>query len=82
MGAVPQNYGAQVTRLAALGRRGVEAVMTIDGGTDAEVFHAYVGQVLRPTLRPGDIVIMDHLRAHQVAGIREAIAQAGAQLLS
>jgi transposase len=80
-GAVPQNYGANVTMLAALGSRGVEAVMTIDGATDAEVFQAYVAQVLRPTLRSGDIVIMDNLRAHKVAGIREAIEQGGARLL-
>jgi transposase len=81
VGTVPQNYGANVTMLAALGRHGVEAVMTIDGATDAEVFRVYVEQVLGPTLRPGDIVIMDNLRAHKVAGIREAIEQAGAQLL-
>jgi transposase len=81
IGAVPRNDGANVTMLAALGSQGIEAVMTIDGATDAEVFRAYVEQVLRPTLRPGDIVIMDNLRAHKVAGIREAIEQVGAQLL-
>jgi transposase len=81
IGTVPQNYGAKVTMLAALGSRGVEAVMTIDGATAAEVFQAYVEQVLRPTRRPGDIVIMDNLRAHKVAGIREAVEQAGAQVL-
>jgi transposase len=77
---VPQNYGTNVTMLAALGSHGVEAVMTIDGATDAEVFRVYVEQVLRPTLRPGDIVIMDNLRAHKAAGIRAAIEQAGAQV--
>lgn len=81
VGTVPQNYGADVTMLAALGRHGVEAVMTIDGATDAEVFRAYVARVLRPTLCPGDIVIMDNLRAHKAAGLREAIEQAGAQVL-
>jgi transposase len=81
IGAVPQNYGANVTMLAALGSRGIEAVMTIDGATDAEVFRVYVEQVLRPTLHPGDIVIMDNLRAHKVAGIRAAVEQAGARLL-
>jgi transposase len=81
VGTVPQNYGANVTLLAALGRHGVEAVMTIDGATDAEVFRVYVEQVLRPTLRPGDIVILDNLRAHKAAGIREAIEQAGAQVV-
>jgi transposase len=81
IGAVPQNYGTNVTMLAALGSQGVEAVMTIESATDAEVFRVYVEQVLRPTLCPGDIVIMDNLRAHKVAGIREAVEQAGARLL-
>jgi transposase len=67
--------------LAALGRHGVEAVMTIDGATDAEVFRVSGEQVLHPTLRPGDIVILDNLRAHKAAGIREAIEQAGAQVV-
>jgi transposase len=80
IGAVPQNYGANVTMLAALGSQGVEAVMTIEGATDAEVFRSYVEQVLRPTLHQGDIVIMDNLRAHKAAGIREAIEQTGARL--
>ena len=81
IGTVPQNYGANVTMLAALGSHGVEAVMTIDGATDAEVFRVYVDQVLRPTLCPGDIVIMDNLRAHKAVGIREAMEQAGAWVL-
>lgn len=76
-----QSYGANVTMLAALGSSGVETVMTIDGATDAEVFHVYIEQVLRPTLRTGDIVIMDHRRAHKVAGLREAVEQARARLL-
>jgi transposase len=67
--------------LAALGSQGVEAVMTIDGATAAEVFRGYVEQVLRPMLRPGEIVIMDNRRAHKAAGIREAIVQTGARLL-
>jgi transposase len=81
VGSVPQNYGANVTMLAALGSYGVEAVLTIDGATDAEVFRVYVEQVLRPTLRPGDIVIMDNLRAHKASGICEAIEQVGAQVV-
>jgi transposase len=68
--------------LAALGTQGVEAVMTIAGATDAEVFRVYVEQVLRPTLRAGDIVIMDNLRAPKAAGIREAIEPTGAQVWS
>jgi transposase len=81
VGAVPQTYGAHVTMLAALSLQGVEAVMSSDGATDAEVFRPYGEQVLCPTLVPGDIVIMDNLRAHKVAGIRERIAACGAQLI-
>jgi transposase len=81
VGTVPQHDGANVTMLAALGRHGVGAVLTSDGATAAEVFRAYVAQVLRPTLRPGDIVSMDNRRAHKAAGIGEAIEQAGAQVL-
>jgi transposase len=81
VGTVPQNYGTNVTLLGALGRHGVEAVMTIDGATDAEGFRAYGAQVLGPTLRPGDLVILDNLRAHKAAGIREAIEQVGAQVV-
>jgi transposase len=81
VGVVPHNYGANVTMLAALSLQGVEAVMTIDGATDAEVFRAYVEYVLCPTLVPGDIVIMDNLRAHKVAGIHERIEACGARLI-
>jgi transposase len=45
------------------------------------MFLAYVEQVLVPTLRPGDVVIMDNLRCHKVAGVREAIEAAGASVL-
>jgi transposase len=67
--------------LAALGSQGVEAVMTSDGATDAEVFRIYIDQGLRPTLHPGDIVSMDNLRAHKVVGVREAIEPTGARVL-
>src|SRR5262249_2167210 len=52
-----------------------------DGAMNGHVFLAYVEQVLVPTLMPGDIVIMDNLPAHKAAGVREAIASAGARLL-
>jgi transposase len=56
-------------------------VMTIEGATDAEVFQAYTEQVLGPTLRPGDIVVLDNLSAHKLAIIREVIEGRGARLL-
>lgn len=81
IGAVPQNYGVNLTMIAALGLHGIEAVMTIEGATDAEVFHAYAEQVLGPTLLPGDLVVLDHLSAHKMTTIREVIEGRGARLL-
>ena len=54
--------------------------MSIEGGTDGAVFRTYVEQVLAPRLRPGQLVVMDNLKAHKVAGIREAIEARGARL--
>jgi transposase len=60
---------------------GLTAPLTIDGAINGELFLAYVEQVLVPTLKPGDVVIMDNLRVHKMAGVREAIEAAGAKLL-
>jgi transposase len=81
VGAVPQNYGQNVTMLGALSVHGLHAVMTVEGATDADVFRTYVKQVLGPTLTPGDIVVMDNLRAHKAVGVQQAIARRGARLL-
>jgi transposase len=80
IGTVPQNYGTNLTMMAALSLHGIDAVMTIEGATDAEVFHAYAEQVLGPTLRPGDIVVLDNLSAHKIATIRTVIEGRGARL--
>ena len=66
--------------LAALTMSGMTALMTIEGGTSADVFYAYVDQVLAPELRPGDIVVLDNLGAHKAVSIRKRIEQAGATL--
>lgn len=79
--AVPKNYGNNVTVLGSLSCTGLEAVMTVDGATDAAVFRTYVEKILAPTLVPGDIVVMDNLGAHKVKGVRESIEAAGATLL-
>jgi transposase len=60
---------------------GLTAPLVIDGALNGELFLAYVEQVLVPTLKPGDVVIMDNLRVHKMAGVREAIEAAGAKLL-
>lgn len=81
VGSVPQNYGPNVTVLAALGPQGLHAMMTVDGATDAEVFRAYVKHVLGPTLAPGDIVVLDNLRAHKAVGIQQMLARRRVRLL-
>ena len=60
---------------------GSTACMTIEGATDAEVFRAYVRHVLCPTLRKGDVVIMDNLSPHNSEPTLCLIAQAGAEVL-
>jgi transposase len=75
IGSVPQNYGENITLLGALGVDGLQAVMTVNGATDAEVFRAYLKHVLGPTLVPGDIVVLDNLSAHKATGIQQALAR-------
>jgi transposase len=77
---VPQNRGENITTLAALSVQGVEAAMTVNGAVDGEVFLAYVRAVLVPVLSAGDIVVMDNLKAHKVAGVEEAIMAKGARV--
>ena len=80
-GSVPQNYGQNITMLASLSATGVEAVMTVEGATDGDVFRTYVCEVLSATLSRGDIVVLDNLSAHKVEGVREAIEARGARLI-
>jgi transposase len=79
--AVPKNVGRNVSILGSLSWYGMEAVMTVEGAVDAAVFRAYVGQVLVPTLRAGDVVVMDNLSVHKVQDIEAMIRGAGAQLI-
>ena len=79
--ATPQGRWQVLTMLAALTTRGLEAPMTIGEATDGDIFLAYLEQVLCPRLRPGQVVIMDNLSAHKVAGVREGIEAVGARLV-
>lgn len=79
--AVPKNYGDNVTLLGALSAAGVEALMTVNGATDGEVFLVFVREVLSPTLSEGDVVIWDNLGAHRSQAVREVIEAKGARLL-
>ena len=79
--AVPQGNWKILTILGAMSTRGMIATMTIEEATDADIFLAYLEQVLCPALRPGDVVVMDNLSAHKVHGVRQLIEAAGAELL-
>jgi len=77
---VPHGRWKTMTFLAALRHDRVEAPWLIDGPINGERFRLYVEKVLVPTLRPGDIVIMDNLGSHKSKAVRRAIRQAGARL--
>ena len=65
--------------VGALRAEGLTAPAVFDGAINGESFLAYVEQVLVPTLRPGDIVILDNLPSHKVGGVQAAIETAGAE---
>jgi len=79
--AVPWGHWKTTTFVAGLRLDGLHAPMVIDGAMDGEAFKAYVEQLLAPTLKPRDIVIMDNLPSHKVDGVRKAIKARGAFLL-
>ena len=66
--------------IAALRLEGLGAPAVFDGPIDTPTFHAYVEQVLVPTLRPGDVVVLDNLAVHKQPEVRAAIEAAGAHL--
>ena len=77
---VPHGHWKTTTFIAGLRADGLTAPLVIDAPMNGVIFLAYIEQFLVPTLKPGDIVIMDNLPAHKVIGVREAIEAAGASL--
>jgi transposase len=80
LSSAPWGHWKTTTFVAALRVGEVTAPCVLDGPMDGESFRAYVEQCLVPTLRQGDIVVMDNLASHKVAGIKQAIEGAGAEL--
>ena len=78
--AVPHGHWKTTTFVGALRLEGMTAPMVLDGAMHGAAFLAYVEQVLVPTLKPGDIVVMDNLPAHKPLAVRRAIQAAGAEL--
>lgn len=77
---VPHGHWKTTTFIAALRHDGLTAPLLVDGPINKDLFVAYVEQQLTPTLRPGDVVIMDNLSAHHTAPVRTAIEAVGARL--
>jgi transposase len=78
--SIPHGHWRTTTFVAGLRLGGLDAPMVLDGAMNGEAFLAYVRHVLVPTLRPGDIVVMDNLGCHKSAAVRAAIEAAGAEL--
>jgi len=79
-GPVPHGHWKAVTLTAAIRLGGVGGCLAFDGATNATTFQAYVEEVLAPTLKPGDIVVMDNLGAHKGLEVERLIKAAGAEL--
>lgn len=78
---VPHGKWKTTTFLAALRHDRIEAPCLFDGAINAERFLAYVEQTLVPTLKPGDVVVLDNLGSHKGKAVRHAIRAAGAHLI-
>jgi transposase len=80
-GSAPKNWGKNVTLLASITRRELGPCLAVEGATTREVFEAYLERALAPTLRPGQVVVMDNLSAHKGGRVREIVEARGCELL-
>jgi transposase len=78
---IPKNRGKNTTLLTSLHQGGMGPSMAVEGATTARVFETYVEKVLVPSLKAGQIVVMDNLGAHRPKRIRELIEERGCELL-
>ena len=79
--SVPRNRGKNTTLIASLSLEGIGASMIIEGAANAVAFEAYIEHILVPSLVKGQIVVMDNLRVHKSARVRQLIEEQGCQLL-
>jgi transposase len=79
--SVPRNYRTQTSLIGTLSLTGIEAVMTLEGAVDTDAFNAYVEQVLRPTIKAGDVLVLDNLSAHHASQIEEVAQACGAEVI-
>ena len=76
----PASHWCTTTMISSMRLDGSTACMVVDGATTTDIFKAYAEQILLPTLKAGDIVVLDNLSAHKNQAIREVIESAGAEL--
>jgi transposase len=76
----PHGHWGTTTLLSSIRLDATTAPMVIEGPTDQDVFEAYVQQVLAPSLRPGDVVVLDNLSSHKSAAVEAAILATGAEV--
>ena len=79
--STPRNRGKNTTVLASMSLEGMGPTLAVEGATTATVFEAYVEGVLAPSLREGQIVVMDNLSAHKGEWVRELIEERGCEVL-
>ncbi len=79
--SVPRNWGANVTLLASMGAPGMGPCLAVEGPTTREVFQTYLERLLAPSLKPGQVVVMDNLSSHKGGKVKEIIEGKGCQLL-
>jgi transposase len=79
--SVPRNWGKNITLLTSMSVRGMGECLAVEGSTTTAVFEAYLERVLVPSLRPGQVVVMDNLSAHKGERVRDLIASRGCELL-
>jgi transposase len=80
-GSVPRNRGPNTTMVGAFSLQGMQTLMTLEGAADGAAFEVFVEHFLLPTLRPGQIVIMDNLSIHKGKPVRALIEERGCHLL-
>jgi transposase len=79
-GKAPRNWGKNVTLISSIGMEGMGPSMSIEGSSDTESFGLYMRNILAPTLKRGQIVLMDNLSVHTSKWVRELIEERGCQL--
>ncbi len=80
-GSIPRNRGKNTTLIASLTLEGMGEAMILEGSANGAAFETYVEELLAPSLRTGQIVVMDNLKAHKSERVRQVIEDKGCQLL-